>query len=87
MIIINFQISLIDLLDCKKLILCMIIFDGRTYLPFHIIIPKRNDISGFFNNSQSLNSTGEKIYVGNYILFYFDNDGKLNLWYIINKLY
>ena len=49
MIFINFQLSLIDLLDCKQLILCMIIFYWRTYLPFHITIPKRYDIGIFLN--------------------------------------
>ena len=44
MIIIIVQILLIDFLYCKKLILCKMIFDGRTYLPFHITIPKRYDI-------------------------------------------
>ena len=63
----------------------MIIFDGRKYLPFHITIPKRYDIGIFYYNSQSLNSTGEKIYVVNYILFYFDDDGKLNIFYIIKN--
>ena len=40
----KFQQPLIDLLNHKKLILCMIIFHGRKYPPFHITIPKRDDI-------------------------------------------
>ena len=49
----NYQlkISLIDLINHKKIMLCMIIFGGRTYLPCHIIKPKRYGIEKvlFFN--------------------------------------
>ena len=34
----KFQVLLIDLLNNKQLILCMKIYHGRTYLPFHITI-------------------------------------------------
>ena len=86
----QFQLSIIDLLNHIQLILCMIIFDGRTYLIFHITIPKIDDIDkvNFFKyNCQSLNSIGEKIYSGNDRLFYLNNEGKLDIYYTYKGYY
>ena len=67
----------------------MIIFHGSKYLPFHITIPKIDDIKTidcFKYTCQSLNSTGDKTYVGDVIFFYFNDDGKLDMYYIYIKI-
>ena len=60
------------------------IFDGGKYFPYHLTTPKQYDIEKvylFKYNCQSLNSIGEKICVRNGRLFYFINDGKLDINY------
>ena len=42
----QFQLPIIDF-NHKQLIPCMILFDGRAYLPFHIATPKRDEIEKF----------------------------------------
>ena len=70
-----------------KMIFCMVIFNGRPYFSFHITIPKMDDteIIIFKYKYKSLNSTGEKIWVVNGRLFYFNHDGKLGLYHL--KIY
>ena len=66
----------------------MIVFDGGTYFSFHITIPKRHDIEKFnlkIYSCQSLISMGEIIWVGNERFFYFNDDGKLDIYYRIEK--
>ena len=66
----------------------MKIFHGRYRLQFNITIPKINHIENIDYlkyNDQSLNSIYEEICVGNGRLFYFDEDGKLDIYYILNE--
>ena len=76
---------LIYLLNNKLLIFCMKIFRGRTYLPFHITMPKIDDIGRndyLKYNCQSCNSTDDKICVENGRFFYFNDHVRLDLYYI-----
>ena len=62
----------------------MIIFYGRTYLPFHITIPKRYDIEKvrFLYNLQSLDSMSDIRCVVNVRFFYFNYGGKIDIYYM-----
>ena len=63
----------------------MIIFGGRTYLTCHITIPKIDDIDKShlkIYNCQSLNPMIQMICLGNGKFFYFNYDGKLELYHI-----
>ena len=67
------------------LILCMITFDGRSYVPFHIIIPQKVIIDKVYfkkYNSQYLNLTNKKRFVGNSRWSYFNDEVKLELFYM-----
>ena len=67
--------------------LFMIIFYGRTYFLFYITTPKRDDIERllYIYNFESLNSMGEKIFMVNGRFFYFNDDVKLEIYYIQQK--
>ena len=71
-----------------KLILCMIIFDGRLYDPCDISIPKTDiiDKEHFWYNCQSLNLVSEKSCVVNVKFNYFNNNGKLKLFIFRNNI-
>ena len=67
----------------------MKIFQGGYILPFNITISKRDQFKkdDLNYNFQSLNSTSEKICMGNGRLFYFKDAGKLDLYYILKRRY
>ena len=52
----QFQISLIDFSYHKQSTLCMITFDGRSYDPRHIIIPKKDVIDEVYISSTITNN-------------------------------
>ena len=62
----------------------MIILYGRIYFTFSITIRKRYDIERVHLKKvcQSLNSMVEKICVGNGRFLYFNDDDKLDIYYI-----
>ena len=64
--------------------------DGRSYEPSHDILPKTDitdEVPFFKYNCQSLNLMNEKSYIGNGRFFYFNNDGKLEIFYMQKKYY
>ena len=79
----KFKQSLVDFLNHNKCILCMNVFHESTYLPFNRTMPISDHIEKLFlkYNRQSINSTCGKVYVGNGRLFYFNYDGKLDVYY------
>ena len=63
-------------------------FHAKFILQFNIIIPKQYHIENLDSSKykcQSLDSTCEQMYVVNGNFFYFNDDGKLDLYYILKK--
>ena len=61
-------------------------FHVKCPLIFDITIPKKSHIENLDSSKydcQSLDSTCDAIFVGNGRLFYFNNDSKLDLYYIL----
>ena len=71
-----------------KIIPVMITFDGILYEPCRITTPKTYIIDKvhFKYNCLSLNFMNEKSCAGNFRLFYFNDDGKLELFYMQKHL-
>ena len=65
----------------------MVTFDGRSYETCHIIIPKIDiidkDVS--YYNCQSLDLMNKRSFVGNGEFFYFNDDGKIEIFRIPKK--
>ena len=59
-------------------------FHENFTLPFNITIPKYSHIEILYS---SKNSTCDKICVGNGGFFYFNDDGKLDIYYIFKRRY
>ena len=65
-------------------------FHSKFILRLNITIPKNSQIEKLDSSEhscQSLDSTCDKCFVVNGILLYFNNYGKLYLWYILKRRY
>ena len=65
-------------------------FNADFILPFNIPWPKHSDnekLDSSKNHCQSLDSTYDKICVGNGIFLYFKDDNKLDLYYMVKIRY
>ena len=65
-------------------------FHAKFILRLNITIPKHSHIENLNSlkyESQSLDSTCDKTCVGNGRFFYFNDDGKLDLCYILKRGY
>ena len=86
----KYQWLLTGLLNHNQLIIFKKTNPWRYILPFNITIPKWNQIENNNDlkyNYQSLNSSCEKICVGNGRLFYFGDDGIIDIYSIWKRRY
>ena len=86
----KYQVPLIGFLIHKQLIFFIKRFHAKFILWFSITISKQSQIENLDPskyNCQSLDSTCDKICVENGIFFYFNHDGKLDLYCILKRRY
>ena len=65
-------------------------FHAKFILRFIITIPENSQIENLDYSKcdcQSLDLTCDTFFFGNDIFFYFNNDGKLDLYYILKRIY
>ena len=77
---------LIGFLINHQLIFSMKQYNTSCILPFNITVPKHSQIEKLDSskyNCQSFYSNCDKICSGIIIFFYFNNDGKLDIYYIV----